>query len=94
MEVIFCVIFRNFSYQYLRLNCLSFSPSSGKFFAGGTITEYTGKVVDVYSPILDSIDGGKNKHIIGKLAQMNADDSLEALGHAKAAWKYGQGVSK
>lgn len=61
---------------------------------GGTVSDYkgAGKVDDVYSPILDTSTQEKHKHIIGKLAQMTTDDSLNALEHAKKAWNRGQGV--
>ena len=61
---------------------------------GGVVNDYKGggKVDDVYSPILDTSTPEKHKHIIGKLAQMTTEDSLQALEHAKNAWNRGQGV--
>ena len=59
---------------------------------GGKITQYEGKVENVYSPILDSSESEKHKHIIGKLAQMTTEDSMNALEEAKTAWNSGQGV--
>ena len=65
-----------------------------KSFMGGVVNDYKGggKVDDVYSPILDTSTPEKHKHIIGKLAQMTTEDSLQALEHAKNAWNRGQGV--
>jgi len=61
-----------------------------KKFMGGIISGYDGSVSEVFSPIIDS--DKKSRFVIGKLAQMTSEDSLEALAHAKAAWNYGRGV--
>lgn len=60
-----------------------------KFF-GGLISDYTGNVENVTSPIIDQSTG--NRAIIGVLAQMHKQDSQEALEAAKLAWNNGQGT--
>ena len=64
----------------------------GKSFMGGVITEFAGAVENVHSPILDSSESEKQKHVIGSLAQMKAEDSMKVLEHARAAWDSGHGV--
>jgi acyl-CoA reductase-like NAD-dependent aldehyde dehydrogenase len=61
-----------------------------KAFFGGEVKDYEGLSEDIYSPIISK--DSKEKFIIGKLAQMSADDSLRAVQHAKEAYNFGQGV--
>lgn len=62
-----------------------------KTFIGGVVSPYHGTAADVFSPIIDSDSNGE-KFVIGKLAQMNEEESLSALEHAKTAWGHGHGV--
>jgi glyceraldehyde-3-phosphate dehydrogenase (NADP+) len=61
-----------------------------KFFHGGVVHEFEGKVINIVGPIIDQ--GTGEKTIIGKLAQMNEEDVTTILGSAKAAWNNGRGV--
>lgn len=61
-----------------------------KFFHGGVVHPYEGKVNDIVSPIVDEETNGKV--VIGKLAQMNEEDIKTVLKSAKAAWNNGRGV--
>lgn len=63
----------------------------GKFkFMGGEISPFDGKVTTVTSPIFD-VDS-KSRVPIGTLPDMSADNALEAVQAAAAAWDKGQGV--
>ena len=50
---------------------------------------WTGEVVDVTSPIIDSKTG--KRAVIGNLAQMGMEHAMAALDAAVAAWDCGQG---
>ena len=55
----------------------------------GKIFPWTGDVEDVTSPILDSATG--KRLVIGRMARMDAESSVQAFESAKAAWKEGAG---
>lgn len=61
-----------------------------KTFYGGIISEWTGKIERVTSPIIDATTNSRT--IIGELAQMGSEDVLKVVESAKVAWKNGQGV--
>jgi glyceraldehyde-3-phosphate dehydrogenase (NADP+) len=54
------------------------------------VKTWHGPVEDVTSPILDSSTG--KRIIIGRMAQMTAEESLKASAAAKQAWNNGKGV--
>lgn len=62
--------------------------NGAKTFHGGEIKEYTGKVIEVTSPITDAKG---ERVVIGTLAQVNTDDVKEVMASAKKAWNNGRG---
>merc|ERR1712139_759660 len=61
-----------------------------KIFVNGQISAWTGSTVDVTSPIVDSSTG--QRAVIGKMAQMEQEDALDAVESARLAWNHGQGI--
>jgi glyceraldehyde-3-phosphate dehydrogenase (NADP+) len=60
-----------------------------KVLRGGLVISFEGHCVDVTSPIIDQATG--NRTIIGRLAQMTAEDASKAASAARAAWNNGRG---
>ena len=58
-------------------------------FAGGKVLPHPGTVEPVTSPIVD--EASHQRTVIGSMAQMTAEDALEVLEEARAAWDGGQG---
>ena len=61
-----------------------------KMFIGGKIISFDGVSVSATSPIRDSDTG--DRIVIGKLAQMEESDALQAVAAANIAWDKGQGT--
>lgn len=61
-----------------------------KVFMGGEILPWSGRLLDVTSPIINEATGVRT--IIGKIADMTGDDALKALEHAIGAWNNGRGT--
>lgn len=62
----------------------------GVSFINGVIKKFSGELLEVTSPIIDSTTG--KRAVIGQMAQMQEKDAMEAVASAKAAWKNGQGI--
>lgn len=60
-----------------------------KIFIGGVVSQYTGALENMTSPIIDSSTG--KRAIIGVLAQMTTSDAEAAVESASKAWNNGQG---
>ena len=60
-----------------------------KIFIDGVISQYTGALENMTSPIIDSSTG--KRAIIGVLAQMTTSDAEAAVESAAKAWNNGQG---
>jgi glyceraldehyde-3-phosphate dehydrogenase (NADP+) len=60
-----------------------------KVLRGGEVIPFDGPTADVTSPILDSSTG--KRVVIGRLAQMSAEDAVKAVDAAKSAWNCGKG---
>ena len=89
------------SYTCPAKEAVSVSPTDGiyqskpyvdgsKKFIGGSVRKYDGPSDDVFSPIQDKSTG--RNVIIGKMAKMSIEDSIEAVESAKKAWNKGQGI--
>ena len=64
--------------------------SGARTFLGGVIGPFSGEVIPVTSPIIDS--STNKRTVIGEMAQMREADAMQALAAAQRAWSNGQGT--